>query len=183
VRVTATAQRETPLFLGVALASDVDRWLSGTARDEVTRAWGDVRAPGYRRIAGDLRSLSPPTEQTFWVREASGRGTIQLEWNPLTADGRYILVLANADGSLSVAAQTHIGVKVPPLVPVGSGLLVTAGVLILIAFVLIYVGASGLGRHHGGPPAAPVGPTYPAEPPPAVAPPTEAPTATSAVGT
>ena len=52
VRVTATAQDQTPLFLGVALASDVDRWLSGTARDEVTRAWGEVDAPAYRRIGG-----------------------------------------------------------------------------------------------------------------------------------
>ena len=60
----------------------------------------------------------------------------------------------------------------PPLVPLGSGLLVTAGLFVLIAFVLIYVGASGLGRHYGGPPASPTGPAYPLGPPPAVAPPT-----------
>jgi hypothetical protein len=178
VRVSATAQDQTPLFLGVALASDVDRWLSGTARDEVTRTWGEVGAPAYRRIAGDLRALTPPTEQTFWVSRATGLGTIQLEWDALASDGRYVLVLANADGSLSVAARSHIGINVPPLVPLGSGLLVTAGVFVLIAFVLIYVGASGLGRHHGGPPAPPTGPAYPLGPPPAEAPPAEAPAST-----
>jgi hypothetical protein len=179
VRVTATAQRGIPLFLGVGLASDVDRWLSGTARDEVTRAWGDTDSPRYRRIVGELRAVSPPTEQTFWVSQSSGVGRIQLDWDALASDGRYVLVLANADGSVSVAAQSHVGVKVPPLVPLGTGLLVTAGLFILIAFVLIYVGASGLGRHHGGPPAPPTGPANPLGPPPAVEPATEAPTPTT----
>ncbi len=179
VRVTATAERGTSLFLGVGLASDVDHWLSGTARDEVTQAWGNTDTPTYRRLAGDLRAVSPPTEQTFWVNQSSGPGTIQLDWDALASDGRYVLVLANADGSLSVAARSQIAAKVPPLVPVGTGLLVTAGVFILIAFVLIYVGASGLGRHHGGPPAPPTDPNYPMGPPPAVAPPTEAPAPTA----
>jgi uncharacterized protein DUF4389 len=172
VRVSATAQSQTPLFLGVGLASDVNRWLAGTARDEVTRAWGSTTSPQYRRISGDLRALSPPTEQTFWVSQATGAGTIQLQWDALASDGRYVLVLANADGSLSVAARSHIGVKVPPLVPLGSGLLVTAGVFILGAFALIIVGASGLGRRRGGPPAPPTGPAEPIGPPPAAAPPT-----------
>jgi hypothetical protein len=171
VRVTATAQSQAPIFLGVGLASDVNSWLSGTARDEVTQAWGTRNSPRYQRISGDLRALSPPTEQTFWVSRASGPGTIQLQWNALASDGRYVLVLANADGSLSVAARSHVGVKVPPLVPLGSGLLIAAGVLILVAIVLIYVGASGLGRHHGGTPAAPTGPTYPVGSPPAAGPP------------
>ena len=87
VRVSASAQDQTPLFLGVALASDVDRWLSGTARDEVTRAWGDADAPAYRRLAGDLRALSSPTQQSFWVSRATGSGTIQLEWDALASDG------------------------------------------------------------------------------------------------
>jgi hypothetical protein len=175
VRVTATAQSQASIFLGVGLASDVDSWLSGTARDEVTRAWGTANAPDYQRIGGELRALSPPTLQAFWVSQASGPGTIQLQWNALASDGRYVLVLANADGSLSVAARSHVGVKVPPLVPLGSGLLIAAGVLVLIAFVLIYIGASGLGRHHGGPPAVPSGPTYPAGSPPAAGPPDTAP--------
>jgi hypothetical protein len=95
-----------------------------------------------------------------------------------------VLVLANADGSPSVAASSHIGVNVPSLVPVGSGLLVAAGLAILIAFLLIYVGASGLGRHHGGTSTPPIAPAGPTGPPPAVEPPsdsvaTAAPTGTS----
>jgi hypothetical protein len=134
-----------------------------------------------RRIPGDLRTVSPPTRQTFWVSQASGSGTVQLQWDPLASDGRYVLVLANADGSLSVAARSHVGVKVPSLVPVGSGLLVTAGLFVLIAFVLIYLGASGLGRHQSGP-AAPTAPVDPTGPPPAVEPPTDKPTTTAPAG-
>jgi Domain of unknown function (DUF4389) len=182
VRVTATAQDQTPIFLGVALASDVDSWLSGTARDEVTQAWGTGNGPALRRISGDLRAASPPTQQSFWVSQASGSGTVQLQWDALASDGRYMLVLANADGSLSVAARSHVGVNVPSLVPVGSGLLVTAGLLILVAFVLIYVGASGLGRHHGGPPTPPTAPANPTGPPPAVEPPKDSPATTAPAG-
>ena len=71
----------------------------------------------------------------------------------------------------------------PSLVPLGSGLLVTAGLFILIAFVLIYVGASGLGRHHGGPPTPPNAPTNPTGPPPAVEPPKDSPVTTAPAGT
>jgi hypothetical protein len=182
VRVTATAQSQVPIFLGVALTSDVDSWLSGTARDAVTRAWADQGGPALRRIPGDLRAASPPTTQTFWVSQASGPGTVQLQWDALASDGRYVLVLANADGSLSVAARSHVGVNVPSLVPVGSGLLVTAGVLIVIAFLLMYVGASGLGRHHGGPSVPPITPVNPTGPPPAVEP-SDSPATTAPAGT
>jgi hypothetical protein len=163
VRVTATGQGETPLFLGVGRVSDVDRWLSGTGRDELTQAWGQGDTAAYRRVGGDVRPLSRPGDQTFWVSQTSGTGTIQLEWDALASTGSYVFVLANADGSLSVAAGTRLGVNVPALVPLGSGLLVTAGLFILIGVALIYGGASGLGRHHSGSPA-PVVPTPPAEP-------------------
>ena len=63
---------------------------------------------------------------TEWI--AGSRGAI---------DGRYVLVLANADGSLSVAARSQVGVKVPSLVPIGSGLLIIAGLFVLIAFLLL----------------------------------------------
>jgi len=165
VRITAASDRDAPLFLGVGPADEVDRWLSGTARDELTRAWGASGAPTYRRTGGTVRPVGAPIDQTFWLSQASGTGTIRLDWDALAADGRYVLVLANADGSLSVSATSRIGAKVPALVPVGGGLLATAGVLILIAFALIYLGASGLGRHHGGPPVPPAGPTYPTMPP------------------
>ena len=182
VRVTAAAQGQAPIFLGVALASDVDSWLSGTARDEVTRAWGNAGGPALRRISGDIRSVSPPAAQSFWVSQASGTGTVQLQWDALTSNGRYVLVLANADGSPSVAASSRIAVKVPSLVPVGSGLLVAAGVAILIAFLLIYVGAAGLGRHHGGQSAPPTAPADPTGPPPAVEPASGSPATTAPAG-
>ena len=116
------------------------------------------------------------------MSQASGTGTVQLQWDALTSDGRYVLVLANADGSPSVAASSHIAVKVPSLVPVGSGLLVAAGVAILIAFLLIYVGATGLGRHHGGQSAPPIAPADPTAPPPAVEPASGSPATTAPAG-
>ena len=123
VRVTATGQGEAPLFLGVGRAADVDRWLSGAGRDELTQAWAESDAPAYDRVGGEVRPLSAPGDQTFWVAEVSGTGTIRLEWDALAPDGDYVFVLANADGSPSVAAGVRLGISVPALVPLGSGLL------------------------------------------------------------
>ncbi len=181
VRISASGRGGTALFLGVGPAADVDRWLSGAGRDELTRAWGQRDAPAYRRVGGEVRALSAPGDETFWVSEASGTGTIQLEWDALAANGDYVFVLANADGSPSVTAGVRLGIDVPALVPLGSGLLVTAGLLILVGFVLVYGGASGLGRHHGGPPAPVTGPASPVGPSGTTAsdPPIAAPAATS----
>jgi hypothetical protein len=151
VRVTATGTNQSPVFIGVARSADVEQWLSGKAYDEVTRAWSRGDTPKYRRINDSAPvPIGAPADQTFWLSQASGSGTVQLDWDPLGKDGRFVLVLANADGSQAVAARTHVGIKVPGLVPLGSGLLIAAGVLLVLSVGLIYVGASGLGHRVGG---------------------------------
>jgi hypothetical protein len=142
MRVTVTGDGGTPLFLGVARQSDVDAWLGGTAHDRLTGMYGMQRAQ-YRRDAGVVRAVAPPVDQTFWLDKASGTGTVALNWKP--GDGRFALVLANADGSTGVVTDAVLAAKVPALRPLGAGLL-TGGLLTLaLAVVLIAVGAAGLG--------------------------------------
>ena len=157
VKVTATGTGSTQLFLGVARQSDVDAWLSGTAHDRLTGMYGMQRAQ-YQRDAGALRAVAPPAEQTFWLDTASGTGTVTLNWNP--GDGRFALVLANADGSTGIAADAVLAAKVPALQPVGFGLLGGGLLALAVAVVLIATGAAGLGgpRASGPTPGPQTGP-------------------------
>jgi hypothetical protein len=165
VRITVSGATATPLFVGVAPKADVDRWLAGTAHDELVRAWTYWGGPTYRRVGGVQAGVSAPTDQDFWTVRATGTGTVRLDWDPATANGRYAVVLANADGSTGVDSRARVGIRVPGLVPVGTVLLVLAVVFVLAALALIYLGASGLGRSHGGPPPPPPPPAGPSYPP------------------
>jgi len=145
VKVTVTGNSSTKLFLGVARQSDVDTWLSGTAHDRLTGMYGMRRAQ-YQRDAGVLQAVSAPAEQSFWLDSASGTGTVTLNWDP--GDGRFALVLANADGSTGIATSAVLAAKVPALRPVGIGLLGGGLLSLALAVLLIAVGAAGLGRTH-----------------------------------
>jgi hypothetical protein len=178
IRITASSPSGTPLFLGIAAQSDVDRWLAGTAHDELISPYGD-NEPRYRRVAGAQRSVADPAEQSFWLASASGTGTVVLDWRVTT--GRFAVVLANSDGSPAVSAGVRVATRIPSLAPLGIGLIAGGALLAVAAFVLIYVGAAGLGRRHASPPPTrPVPPTMgPYQPPgpPAAGPPAAGPPA------
>jgi hypothetical protein len=166
VRLTVTTAGDRALFLGVAAEDAVDRWLAGTAHEQVVDLFD---RSSTRLEPGGRQAVAPPTAQTFWLASTSGTGTLRLDW-PLTS-GRFAVVLANADGSAGVRADVRAGVRVPDLTPAGAALLTGGALLALAAMVLLYVGATGPGGPSGGPPTGPTPP--PAAPPgsPGVSPP------------
>jgi hypothetical protein len=165
VRLTATSPTGDPLFIGVAPESDVDSWLAGTAHDQLVELYGGGQ-PRYQRAAGEVGDLGAPAEQTFWVASAGGTSSVSLDWRPTS--GRYAVVLSNADGTRGVTGDVRAATKVPGLAPLGIGLLTGGAAVLLAAFILIYVGASGLGRRHPVPPGPPAGPPVAPRPPTAV---------------
>jgi Domain of unknown function (DUF4389) len=176
VRITATSRSGAPLFVGIAAQSDVDRWLAGTAHDELVNVYGRGSAR-YDRAIGSIRDLGTPGEQDFWLAKVSGTGTITLDWK--MTNGRYAVMLANADGARGVTATVRAATKVPDLTPLGWGLLGGGVAIAVVAFLLIYLGATGLGRRHA--PPSPV--TGPSGPPPAPSAPPERTPVGSAPGT
>ena len=149
----------------------MDRWLAGTAHDQLTNPYASG-APQYQRAPGTVRDVGSPAEQTFWLASASGTGTVVLDWTP--TNGQFAVVLARADGAAGVTARARVAVRVPDLAPIGIGLLVGGGLLLVGALVLTYLGAAGIGRRHTTPPvpgrtASPAMPGGTASPaPPAV---------------
>lgn len=156
VRVTATNATGTPLFLGVAPQTAVTNWLAGTAHDRLVTLTENTSGR-YERAAGPTRGVPAPAEQGFWLATATGTSPTVLNWR--ATDGDFAVVLANADGTPAVAGTITVATQVPNLTPLGAGLLGGAATLGLLAFWLIYFGATRIGRRHHQPTPPPVPPT------------------------
>jgi hypothetical protein len=161
VRIRATGENGSPVFVGVAPQSAVDGWLASTAHDEITTLTEDTVR--YRRASG-ADTAADPTGQTFWSASVSGTGPQELQWQVRT--GNWALVLARPDGAAGVQARLDVGARIPSLRGLATGLLVGGLVLLAGGVALVVVGAAGLGRSTGRPSGGQGAPMAPPPPPP-----------------
>ncbi|MGK2947382.1 MAG: DUF4389 domain-containing protein [Acidimicrobiales bacterium] len=156
VRLRVTSATEGPVFVGIGPEADVDAFLAGVEHDEVTDLDGNDAV--LSRRAGSP-SAGAPTDETFWVASATGRGTQQVDWE--ATDGRWAVVVMNADGSPAVDADVEVGLRVDGALALALGLTGLGLALTTVAVLLIVFGA--LGRHRdeeaGAVPIAGVGPS------------------------
>jgi Domain of unknown function (DUF4389) len=125
-----------PVFLGIASAADVARYLGDVPRDVVqdfSESTTDYRFRAGSGVPAD------PAAQDFWVASATGAGEQSLRWE--VQDGRWQIVAMNADGSRGVQDDLAIGAELPNLIWVGVGLLVAGALLLAVGGLLIYLGA------------------------------------------
>jgi hypothetical protein len=140
VRIQTTrVDQSSELFIGIGPAADVENYLNGVARDEIrdVEADGDVE---YRSISG-IEMPAPPAEQEFWVASASGAGTQELIWE--FSEGRWSVVLMNADASPGILAEATVGIRSGALLPFAISILVAGALLLAVAVSLIVVAARG----------------------------------------
>ena len=153
-RATAALADDQAVFVGIGPADAVDAYRARSARDEVadvdfSPAWAE-----YRRSAGDQRP-APPASEGFWVAAAAGQGARTVTWP--VEEGRWALVVMNADGSAGVRADVSVGMR--------TGILLRAGLVLLAASLLaLTTGATLLFAAF-----RPARPTAPVEEVPAVA--------------
>jgi hypothetical protein len=150
----AAADAARPIFLGIGPAADVAAYLDGAAHDEVIGltddqflGFGDGGTPVYRTSPGDL-DVADPAEQSFWAATVTGPGAQELTWQP--TNGRWAVVVMNADGAPGLDAAATVGVRAGFVLPLalilfGPGVLNTAGAIALIVFA-----ASGRRTHRVG---------------------------------
>lgn len=131
------ANPDRAVFVGIARTADVDRYLADVAHVRVVEL--DGRRPVYEDEPGTTRIVAPIT-QDFWVADAVGTDTLQVDWE--AAAGRWSVVVMNADGSPDVDADVEVGIRVGVLVPITVALLAAGAVLTVVAVVLVVVGAS-----------------------------------------
>ena len=134
VRIRSESDR--PVFVGIAAAAEVDRYLEGVEHDVVTDldSSGD---PEYARRAG--ASTTPPGEQTFWVESVAGTGEQTLDWEP--EEGDWSAVVLNEDASRGVSADLSIGAELDSVLWIGAGLLALGALLAAGAALAITAGA------------------------------------------
>ena len=131
LRVTATGDR--PVFVGVGQDLDVANYLAGTAHTRLIR-FDPPATYGTQEMRGRSAKLTPPGELDWWVAQAGGSGRQSVAW-PIQ-DGRYDVVVMNADGTPAVGADVRFGVEVDRafgicLLVLGAGILVlTLGLML-----------------------------------------------------
>lgn len=155
------ADASTELFVGIARTADAERYLDGIRFSDVVEM--DGREPVYRQRPGSS-SVAAPDSQDFWNVSADGTGEQEVEWH--AQNGRWSVVVMNADGSSDVAADVEIGFRSGAVVPIAIVMIVTGVLGLAGGVVLIIVGGRGrrtpeTPRPTSGDPSAPVnsGPT------------------------
>ncbi|MBA2953241.1 hypothetical protein GON03_02880 [Nocardioides sp. MAH-18] len=131
VEVSAVSTDGRAVFVGVARAADVHRYLQGVAGSTVADPWGAASASTRDTVGGPPGLL--PTEASFWVTSASGPGTRVLSWTP--GSGRWCVVVMNADGSAPVSADVTVAAELPFVDGAATTLLVSGVALVAVAAI------------------------------------------------
>jgi hypothetical protein len=129
-----------PVFVGVARADDVTRYLSGAAVERID----DFTLSPFQlstAVRDGARAVGAPAEQSFWVASAQSATGADLDW--AIQNGHYQLVIMNADGTANVHTTASVGVSLPN----SSGLWILV-IGIGVAFIVVggIVMAIGAGR-------------------------------------
>jgi hypothetical protein len=163
VRIEATGGDEE-VFIGIARLDDGTAYLDGVERAVIDDLGFDNS--GTTTLPGD-RPVGAPEDLGFWVESSSGTGPQSVSWVP--ADGEWLLVVMNADGSAGVSVDARIGATVPALAGVAWGVLGVGVVVTVVAVLLLVLAIRRPARYSAPSYAAPS--TYPGGAPPAWTPP------------
>jgi hypothetical protein len=129
-----------PLFLGIAPSVAIDQYLAGVRHARLHDLGGHASTV---TVTGGAPA-APPGTHSFWVARSTGSGQQTVTW-PVRA-GDWTIVAMNADGSRGLGIRADVGATVPILQWVATGLLIGAGILLVIGVLLVAVPVSRAGR-------------------------------------
>ena len=137
LHINAESIGENGVFVGVGPTDEVDRYLDGASTETVTDL--DLSPFHIDTVRSDGAStVEPPAAQNFWVASSESTNEAELTWK--LEDGRYEIVVMNADGTAGVLTSGSIGASLPNSTPIWLFVL-SLGILIMIGGgVLLYSG-------------------------------------------
>jgi hypothetical protein len=130
LRLSATASRDGPVFVGIGPRDEVDAYLRG-----VPRASADFGDGGAGALTAGARTPAPPAAQGFWERAASGSGRQTIVW-PMES-GDWSAVVMNADGAAGVRVETQVAARTDLALWLGIVVLAAGGALAATGTALI----------------------------------------------
>jgi hypothetical protein len=120
-----------PLFVGVGRSDQVAAYLATVGHSEIRDVRVQPLSVTYRELPG-AAPASAPAEQSFWAHSVTGAGPLSLTWSPPA--GHWSVVIMNADGSATLAADVRL-----------AGTLPVVGWAALVLLILgVWLGAGGL---------------------------------------
>ena len=144
VRINVDNADARPVFVGIGPQSDVEAYLADIPHDVITDPDFHRFSVDYlRENAGGTSTPAPPTDQAFWVAQASGEASQRLTWD--LEPGNWAIVVMNADATPNVVADIDLGGQVSYLVPIAIGLVIGGIVLLAMAAAMI-IGGAGRAR-------------------------------------
>jgi hypothetical protein len=143
-RLTATPTSDgQDFFLGLGPTAAVDRYLRGVSHSWVTSLSVSPLSLTLAHGSGTGTPLSPET-QSFWVAKASGSHPT-LGW--AVTSGSYRVVAMNTNSADPLTFTAGLALAIPHLFTIGIGLLAGGILLILIAIMLLVLGARTRARY------------------------------------
>ena len=131
------------VFVGLAPADDVDRYLRNVRHSVVTELTFRPYSVDYRDVPGQ-RTPDDPADQRFWAASDSGEGTRDI--TTAVRGGNWVLVVMNENAEAPVDVTVQLGVRSDALLPVAVGLIVFGVALVVVGAALLVAGAAGVGR-------------------------------------
>jgi hypothetical protein len=143
LRIDATTTRESPIFIGIGPADEVDAYLRNVGRAEVEHIGYQPFRVDYRYFDGGPPATRPG-DADFWVASVEGTGDQSLVWQPESGD--WAVVIMNADARAGVSVDAALAAKSPWVFRIGLGLAIAGGLGLMLGVALLVVGVVGLAR-------------------------------------
>lgn len=145
LNVTSTS---SDVFIGIAPKAELDQYLAGVERSEITGLQYFPFKVEYRHFPG-TKAQAPPAEQSFWAASASGPGTQEIQWS--VAPGDWGVVVMNADASSDVTVDLQTAVRSDLIAPIATLIITIGAVLLILGIGVIVAGAIVLTRRLSSP--------------------------------
>ena len=129
----ATPGSATTIFVGIARAAAVDRYLTDVRYATISGSAGNALVPTHH----GTKAPEPPGMSKIWAVRATGTGHLALTWS--APPGTWVVVAMNPDASPGVSVRADVGATMPGLPWVEAGLLAVGAALLICGVLLIAV--------------------------------------------